>query len=257
MRGLECFTLGRYFAKCSGPYARGCRVLTESDTFPAPPDVSRLIDSWIEDAERQSALHKSAAIRLKRWHYRLGLPSVILSAIVGTSIFAGLEQAVSSLPMRALLAGVSITAAALAAAVTFLSFSERSATHRRASQEYSEVSKRLQILRTTVSKLKSSEWRAILDGYSRQLDSIGLDVDYVHDDLHRSLFRTEFYLRVPPYHDSLEKYYALAQEYETLARTYQGRASADEDTVNQYRIDLQRIIARFSGSKTHLEVQTT
>lgn len=143
----------------------------------APADVNELLKNWIATAVAYAAAHRKEAIALKRRHFQFGAPSIILSAIVGTSIFAAIQEAAQSFALKSLLAVLSMIAAALAALVTFYSFSERAAAHRIASEEYDSVARRLQVLITSIATMAPKDWRNILDGYSQTLEAIGHRAD--------------------------------------------------------------------------------
>lgn len=157
----------------------------------APKDVADLIARWINDSSHLSDAHMQEAIFLRRRHFRIGVPSAVLSAIVGTSIFAALEEASELFWLKVVLASISITAAALTALVTFLNYSERAAAHRFAAQEYKDVNRRLDVLKASVSKMKPDDWRNVLDGYSQRLESIGRRVDFPDSLLVRETRETE------------------------------------------------------------------
>ena len=136
-------------------------------------DVSYLLDKWIETASSYSKAHHLEAIKLKKLHTRIGAPSVALSAIVGTSIFATFQNVEESSTLKLILAFLSMLAACLAALVTFLNASEESANHKIASEEYDEIARRLDILKTSVSSMIPKDWRNVLEGYSQRLEAIG------------------------------------------------------------------------------------
>ena len=142
-----------------------------------PVDVSELLIKWIETAQKYAIAHRMEAIILKKRHTQIGAPSVVLSAVVGTSIFAAIQEAAQSFALKSLLALLSMTAAALAALITFYSFQERAAAHRIASEEYDDVARRLEVLRTSLIAMIPKDWRNVLDGYSQTLEAIGRRAD--------------------------------------------------------------------------------
>ena len=143
----------------------------------APADVSALINKWIIICDRFSAAHRNEHIALRQLHFRIGAPGVALSAIVGTSIFAALNEAATSFWLKLVLAVLSMSASALAALVTFFKFGERSAAHRMAAEEYEDTGRQLEVLKTSLSVMAPSDWRNVLQGYSQRLESIGRRVD--------------------------------------------------------------------------------
>jgi hypothetical protein len=78
------------------------------------------------------------ADRLTRSNLRLGIPVVILSTVIGTSVFATLEQQVS-LPVRVAVGILSVATAAIASLQTFLRLGERSEKDRVAAALYSAL----------------------------------------------------------------------------------------------------------------------
>jgi protein-S-isoprenylcysteine O-methyltransferase Ste14 len=86
--------------------------------------------------------HYDAANRCERLNLWFGIPVVVLSTLVGTSIFSalGLESAP---PWAKILVGcVSLLVAILAALQTFLRYSERGEKHRIAGASFAALHKR-------------------------------------------------------------------------------------------------------------------
>jgi len=73
---------------------------------------------------------------------------VVLSAIVGTSIFSTLGQAQVSALWQVLIGLLSVSAAVLAALQTFLGYSDRAAKHSRAAHEFAAIRREIQQLET-------------------------------------------------------------------------------------------------------------
>jgi len=160
-----------------GNTSTGSDIMNSETSTQAPKDVRQLLSKWISTARHYAEAHQQEAIALKKWHMRLGAPSVVISAIVGTSIFTAIQHAAQSSRLRWLLAILSMSAAALAALVTFYNYAARSAAHRIASQEYEDVCHRLEILTTSITTMAPADWRNLLEGYSQRLEAIGRRVD--------------------------------------------------------------------------------
>jgi hypothetical protein len=143
----------------------------------APSDVNALLEKWITTATVYSKAHREAAIILQKRHMRIGAPSVGLSAVVGTSIFAAIQEVADTPALKWTLALLSMGAAALAALLTFYNFAEKSASHRIASEEYNDVARRLDLLKTSITQMPPSDWRNVLEGYSQRLEAIGRRAD--------------------------------------------------------------------------------
>lgn len=116
-------------------------------------------------------------MKLKRRHWWLGAPSVIMSAVVGASVFSELQESVDDVDLRYVLASVSVAAAVLAGLVTFFDFAGRSSSHKVASEGYSLVAKVLQTKAVSLNRMPPHEWLNVLDGYAKRLEAIGVSFD--------------------------------------------------------------------------------
>jgi len=76
----------------------------------------------------------------------LVIPTIVLSTVVGTSIFSAIGQSVEQWH-QILVGGLSIAAAVLASLQTFMSYSERAEKHRLAAARYGAICRQLDITR--------------------------------------------------------------------------------------------------------------
>jgi cell fate (sporulation/competence/biofilm development) regulator YlbF (YheA/YmcA/DUF963 family) len=91
----------------------------------------------------QAEAHDIAADQLRRWHYGMGIPVVVLTTVVSTTAFTALSAADN---VRAIAIGtglLSMLAAVMASLQTFLSFGERSNAHAEASSRFYEFWRRM------------------------------------------------------------------------------------------------------------------
>lgn len=142
-----------------------------------PANVQELVSKWIRSASAYGVAHASESAVLTRRHTRIGAPSVALSAIVSTSIFAAIQEAAESSSLKWILALLSMVAASLAAIVTFYNYAAMGMRHKVAAEEYKDVARRLEVLKTSIANMEPNEWRNVLEGYSQQLEGIGKRVD--------------------------------------------------------------------------------
>jgi hypothetical protein len=105
----------------------------------------KLLASWSADAKGRRDAHRNAGIRLRRWHFLLGVPALVLSAFVGVAVFATMQRAI---PVEAMMAvgAASVCAAVLTACQTFLRCSDRAEQHRQVSAEYEGIANRAELL---------------------------------------------------------------------------------------------------------------
>ena len=102
-----------------------------------------LLRAWYPRAERALYAHRFAAKGFRTLHLWLGIPLVLLTAFVGTSVFVALEKETSQ-EFRFITGGTSVVAALLAALQTFLDFRERSDSHNQAAARYGAVRRKIE-----------------------------------------------------------------------------------------------------------------
>jgi hypothetical protein len=107
--------------------------LTEEKRVFSPVGSDQLLTGWLVHCHKARDRHDDAARRYAKGQFALGIPSLIVSTVVGTSVFAAL----SSKEVPQLWVGLlSILAAVLAALQTFMDFGSRSDKHRAAAVKY-------------------------------------------------------------------------------------------------------------------------
>src|ERR1041385_9335525 len=93
-------------------------------------DVERLIAGGVERARDKQLTHDECGTRLHRWHYRFGIPIIILATGVAAAIFYSLGRPGLSDPIKMTMGIASAAAALLACLQTFLGLEQRADQHR-------------------------------------------------------------------------------------------------------------------------------
>jgi hypothetical protein len=144
--------------------------------MPSEPQSPRdLLDAWKRRLRESQFSHYEAAKLLGRYTYFLGIPAVVLSTIVGTSVFASLGKAVDP-SLQIAIGLVSVLAAVLAGLQTFLQFPERAEKHRSVAARYGSLRRRIEELIATNTGSFSKEDIAALRG---EIDSIAEKAPHV------------------------------------------------------------------------------
>ncbi|RYY52704.1 MAG: SLATT domain-containing protein [Chitinophagaceae bacterium] len=99
-----------------------------TDTF-IPSTRKELITRWLVRLRLLEVCHYEAAKPLAKMNMILGIPVIILTTVVGTTVFATLQKAVDP-EIRLWVGIISLAAAVLAGLQTFLRFSARATLHR-------------------------------------------------------------------------------------------------------------------------------
>ena len=105
--------------------------------------TEELLRAWFRRLRESQFSHYEAAKSLEGYTYWLGLPAILLSTFVGTSVFAALGRSVD--PRLQINVGlVSVAAAMLSSIQTFLRFSERAEKHRSVAARYGALRREIE-----------------------------------------------------------------------------------------------------------------
>jgi hypothetical protein len=99
-------------------------------------DVENLYESWHRRSAAAEAGHRTMAERMRRRYVMLGIPIVVLTTVVGTSVFASLQHQAVSTPLRIVVGSLSILAAVMSSLQAFLRYGTRAEGHRIATIRY-------------------------------------------------------------------------------------------------------------------------
>ena len=140
-----------------------------------------LLEKWNEKAKLSRDLHYVASVRLRRWHYWVGIPTIILSASVSTAVFATVEQGPFASHARVMVGVVSVAAAVLAALQTFFRFHERAELHRAAAVGHDSLSR--QIEQTLAEETTAHELSSAIELIRKRMDELGQAPELSDQDL--------------------------------------------------------------------------
>jgi hypothetical protein len=129
-----------------------------------------VLDDWYQRVTVTQRAHYLSADHFGRKKYWLGIPAVMLSTVVGTSVFATLKTQQESWLLISVGLG-SVFAALLTSLQTFLGYGERAEKHRLAGAKYGALGRELEMLRAG-SDAASAE---VIDDIRKRLDTLALE----------------------------------------------------------------------------------
>ena len=130
------------------------------------------LEEWNRRVSRATWAHHQASIELKRFHYAIGIPLVVITATVGAVGGSGQSK------LSYLVAPLSVIAAVLAGLQTFLGFGERAEAHKKAGNAYAAIRREIEHMAaspTANSELlqtRLDEIRARMDSLPEQCSSL-------------------------------------------------------------------------------------
>jgi len=158
-----------------GSAKTGTEAAKRGGKLPSPwtPQVLELLKDWRTRAATTSSEHYRNASRLARLNIRFGIPVVVLTTFVGTSVFATLQSDVH-VSLRIGLGLVSVLAAVLASLQTFLRFGERAEKHRASAELWAALRREIdEMLALHPTYLASrGDPKQYLDDLRRRMDEI-------------------------------------------------------------------------------------
>ena len=111
------------------------------------PEQEILLADWFRRTRESQRVHYECANHFNKLHLWMGIPTIVLSAAVGTAVFASLETSAWGM-VRIIIGLVSIAAAVCASLQTFLGYSERADHHRSTASGYGSLRRSFEHLKT-------------------------------------------------------------------------------------------------------------
>lgn len=132
-----------------------------------------LLRDWRARATKSSEAHYELATRLSQANIRFGVPVVVLTTFVGTSVFATIGRSVD-LWLRIFVGMISVAAAVLASLQTFLRFGERAEKHRSAAELWAAIRREIDEMLALHPRYLASRGdpKDYLDDLRRRIDEI-------------------------------------------------------------------------------------
>jgi hypothetical protein len=112
-----------------------------------PEETLLLMTDWFRRVRESQQIHYACSNHFSRLHLLLGIPTVLLSTLAGTAVFASLVKELGANEKIAV-GLISLLAASLASLQTFLNLSKRSDNHRTSAARYAGVRRLLEELKT-------------------------------------------------------------------------------------------------------------
>lgn len=136
-------------------------------------DEDILLTDWFRRSRESQSIHYDCAGYYSRLNYWLGIPTIVLSTAVGTTVFASLDAS-DSHTIRIVVGLISILAAVLASLQTFLRLSERAEHHRTIAASYAAIRRSLEYLKTFPSD-DVEEVKRAFEEIKKQMDKLAED----------------------------------------------------------------------------------
>jgi len=135
--------------------------------------ITPLLQAWSEKAHDHEKTNYEAAHVYRKRYSQLGIPLVILTAVVGTGIFGTLEKS-ASVAWRVAVGVLSVLTTILTAIQTFLRYGEKAEKHRNVAVRYGEIRRDIDLTLALPPALRGDA-KKFLETIKAQLDAIEAD----------------------------------------------------------------------------------
>lgn len=119
-----------------------------------------LLEEWYRRVSVTQAAHYYSAGNFSARKYFLGVPTVILTTLVGTSVFAAIQQQ-PHYWIQIMVGLASVAAALLSGLQTFLGDAERGEKHRSAAAQYGAIGRELECFRAQASEVTEENLKSL------------------------------------------------------------------------------------------------
>jgi hypothetical protein len=152
--------------------------MTKQQEYKSPETPRELLIRWLKRLRESQFAHNEASKNFNRYRYFIGIPSAILSTIVGTSVFASLGKTVD--PRMQIIVGlISVLAAVLSALQTILRYSERAELHRSSAANYGSLRRKIEEI--LVQNKDDSELNSDISSIRQEIDNLAKDAPNFSD----------------------------------------------------------------------------
>lgn len=140
----------------------------------------RVALEWYQRTATVAHGHYRAALRYSRLSYWFGFPTVILATVVGTSVFATLQQQ-PQFWWQLVVGLMSIAAAVLSALQSFLGYNDKAERHRVAGAKYNAIGRELELLLG-----QDDDWTK-LESIRQRIDVLAQESPHIPESVHREM----------------------------------------------------------------------
>jgi hypothetical protein len=155
-------------------------MATPTSKYTPPGTPGELVLAWLRRARESQLSHYAMANRLAKRNLWMGVPVIVITAMVGTSAFASIVTELIPLWAKIAVGGASGLAAVLAALQTFFKFSERAERHKTFAAKFGAVRRELEALHASGRAVQEPSFvgvlREKLDRLAEEAPAVPVDV---------------------------------------------------------------------------------
>jgi len=165
-------------------------MTTPTARYQPPGSTSELVLAWLRRARESQMAHYEMANILARRGQWIGAPVILITAVVGTSVFASVAAEAISIQAKVIVGLLSVIAAVLSSLQTFFKFSERAEKHRAFAARFGAVRRELETLYAEGGAPKEPHYVGVL---REKLDRLAEEAPHVPAKVFLEIQRSVLY----------------------------------------------------------------
>jgi len=155
----------------------------------------KLLITWETDLRIICQGHYDAAVMSKKFNYFMGVPVIILSTIVGTTIFSSLDTT-TNVCLKIFLGLFSISSVVLSALQTFMKYSETAEEYRKAGAKFGTLVKEIEQKMTFTNNEVTESW---CNDFRERWDSISSESPTISGKIWKNQHKKQNKRRIATY----------------------------------------------------------
>lgn len=136
-------------------------------------EVEELLEFWFNRANEREKLNYGAANIYVAWHYALGIPVLLLTAVAASDLFTNLARTATG-RMALAISILRVLVPVLAGLQTFMNLSERAEKHRKIAANYGSIKRQIKEL-LAFHRDQISEFEKATTDLRAKIDALALE----------------------------------------------------------------------------------
>ena len=137
-------------------------MANNTSLYSPPSTPEDLVLAWLRRARESQLAHYEMANRLTKQNIFMGVPVIVITAMVGTSAFASVVADLVPVWAKIAAGSASVLAAVLASLQTFFKFSERAERHKIFGAKFGAIRRELETLYSSGRAAEESNFIGVL-----------------------------------------------------------------------------------------------
>ncbi len=163
---------------------------TKTALYQPPQNERDLVLAWLRRARESQMAHYEMANILAARESWLGVPVILITTIIGTSVFASLTATTIAPEAKIIVGLLSVLAAVMSSLQTFFKFSERAEKHRATAARFGTIRRKLEVV---YAENVGIEERHYVTAMREELDRLGEEAPHIPVAVFEKIQKNIFY----------------------------------------------------------------